>query len=249
MATKILRKLVINRVALVEAGANPEAAILLFKSKDPTPQPEDKEFTDMKIDATKYSKEEKDQLTALLAKGGVTVEADPPTEEVIKGLPEAVRAIVEKAQADAAQAIADAKAAKEAAETATATAQLEKSAREETEFVAKNVDIVKAYPGEVDASTRLLFRVKKAVKTEDYTALETLLKAGNAALAAATGEELGHGNTGRTSGANAFSELKKKAEEIQKAEKIPYSKAFDRACDDNPELVAEYRTDRRTVVQ
>jgi len=246
MATKILRKLAITRVALVEVGSNPQAEILLFKSK--APQPGDKEFTDMKIDATKYSKEEVDQLKALLAKGGVTVEAEPVPEEVLKTLAPEIRAMVEKAQSDATQAIADAKAATDQAKEATATAVLEKAAREESEFVAKSQDIVKAYPGEVDASTRLLYRVKKAIKAEDFTALEVLLKAGNTALAAATGDERGHGQEGQTQG-TAFADLKKKAEDIQKTEKIPFSKAFDRACDENPELVKEYRAERGSSAQ
>lgn len=243
MAAKVLRKLSINRVALVETGSNPGAAIMLFKSKAVTPQPEDKEFTDMKIDSSKYTKEEKEALTALLAKGGVTVEAEPVPEELLKTLAPEIRAMVEKAQTDAAAAVADAKAARESADAATATASLEKAAREETEFVAKSQDIVKAYPGEVDASTRLLFRIKKALKAEDYTALETLLKAGNTALASATGSELGHGQEGRTHG-EAYKELKKKADDLVKSEKMLFSKAFDQVCDENPDLVAEYRSER-----
>lgn len=249
MPTK-LRKLSITRVALVEVGSNPEAAIMLFKSKNVAPQPEDKEFTDMKIDATKYTKEEKEALTALLAKGGVTVEADalPVPEEVLKTLSPEIRAIIDKAQSDAAEAKTAAATAIAQANEATASAALEKGAREETEFVSKSTGILKSYPGENDASTRLLYRVKKAIKPEDYTALEVLLKAGNTALAGAVGTELGHGQEGRTHG-QAFDELKKKAEELQKSEKIPFSKAFDRACDENPELVKEYRTERGSSAQ
>lgn len=242
MAKQVLRKLTINRVALVQTGSNPGAEIMLFKSKKEDPQPEDKEFTDMKIDSSKFTKEEKEQLTALLAKGGVTVEPDPVPEDVLKTLAPEVRAIVEKAQADAAAAKADAAAAKASADAATATATLEKAAREETEFVAKSQDIVKSYPGTAEESTRLLFRVKKAIKPEDFTALETLLKAGNAALAKATGE-IGSNEHGRTHGA-AFEELKKKANELVASEKIPFSKAFDRVCDENPELVSEYRSEK-----
>ncbi len=247
MAAKTLRKMIINRVALVDVGSNPGAAIMLFKSKkeDP-PQPEDKEFTDMKIDSTKYSKEEKEQLTALLAKGGVTVDADGPApEELMKSLAPELRAIVEKAQSDAALAIAAAKVAQEQANEATATAQLEKSAREETEFVAKNTAIVKSFPGDADASARLLHRVKKAVKTEDFTALETLMKSGNEALAKLTNTELGHGEEGRTHG-EAYAELKKKANDYAGEHKMSFSKAFDKVCDDNPALVAEYRDEKKS---
>lgn len=248
MAKNVLRKLSINRVALVARGSNPEAEIMLFKSfkEDTSPQPGEKEFTDMKIDSTKYTKEERESLVALLAKGGVTVEEEKtPTvpDEILKTLSPEVLAIITKANATAEAATASAAAAIEKANQAEAIASLEKSAREETEFVGSNLELVKSFPGTADASARVLHRVKKAVKPEDYAALETLIKAGNAALAKAT-TETGHSEPGTVD--NAYRELDKLAKAKVTSDKMSYAKAFDVVCDEHPELVAQYREERGT---
>lgn len=234
-----LKELSITRVALVPAGSNPLADIVLFKSKPDAPptQPKEPGFMKKHIDTSKLSAAEVTALQALLAKSATDIEdpVTPPTsgeEAIIKALTPEARAILEKAQRTANEA-------REAAESAVATATLEKALREETEFVAANTAIVKAYPGDADKNARLLHRIKKALKPEDYTEAEKLIKAGNAALEQACGETGVNGSD--TSTSNAKEKLAEIAKQLAKDESLRYDIAYEKACANNMDLVRQAR--------
>jgi phosphoribosylamine-glycine ligase len=132
--------------------------------------------------------------------------------------------------------------AREEARTATEAAVLEKTVREESEFIAQHTAVVKAYPGKADDSARLLFRIKKAVKADDYTALEVLIKAGNAALTQ-SGRAIGL-TAPEASASTAAEELRTLATEISKAQHIPFADAYEKACYERQDLVADVRKRR-----
>lgn len=245
MATK-LKNLTITRVALVPAGSNPQADIVLFKSKpgEPPTQPKESVFMKKHIDTSKLSADEVTALNALLTKSATDIAdtpAAPPEPEVpadvMKSLPPAVQAFIQKTQ----KAAEDAQAA---AEKAMATATLEKAAREENEFVAASGAIVKGYPGKADENARLLFTISKKLGAADYAKVETLFKAGAAALAQA--EEVLGDDKDNTPRGNAQMVLKEKAEEIRKANpKLSKNEAYEQACLENMDLVRELRRPRR----
>lgn len=233
-----LKDLSITRVALVPAGSNPMADIVLFKSKPSEPPPQSKESGFMKknIDTSKLNAAELAALETLLNKSATDIvdpAAPPPSEDILKDLPPAVRAIVEKAQTDAADA-------KRVAETATATATLEKALREEGDFVTANTAMVKAYPGDAAANARLLHRIKKALKPEDYVEAEKLIKAGNAALEQACAALGGDGESTTVSGAKE--KLQELAKAIQKEKPgTTFNVAYEEACAANMDLVRQAR--------
>lgn len=235
--SKTLKNLTINRVALVPAGSNPLADVVLIKSKpEVSPQPKEPVFMKKNIDISKLSPEEQATMATLLQKSATDV-ADPApaaaaAEEIIKALPPEAQAILKSAQEQAAQAIAK-------AEEATATALFEKHAREENEFVAQVSPVIKHFPGKTDETARMLHRVKKAVLPADYTALESMLKAGNAALDSATAER---GTTqGGSDSSPDLNELDTMAKALQKEKNLTYSEAYALVLEQNPEKVAQIR--------
>lgn len=245
-----LKNLNIERVALVPAGSNPHADVVLFKSHPEAIHPPKEQAGMLKknIDISKLNPEEAAQMTALLAKSATDVSDPPPApeepseEDILKSLPEAARALVAKAQKTADEATAAAKEATRQAEAATEAAMIEKAAREENEFIAKAVPFLKSYPGTTADSAKLLFRVKKALKDDAaYEALVTLMKAGDAALQSQMEE------TGSTVTATPEADqLSTVAKSIQEKEKISYSDAYAKAMEQHPELVAAARAARQS---
>ena len=238
MAQK-LKNLSITRVALVPAGSNPLADVVLLKKKPEQP----KEPVSMKlkksIDKSKLSTEDQTALDALLQKCSTDLpDAAPGPEDeddkIVKSLPPEAQAILKKAQEDAATARKD-------AERATEIAVMEKSLREEHDGVLALTPLVKAFPGDNKANATLMYRVKKALKEADFTALETLIKAGAAALASVTAE-IGVVGAGVESSIGA--ELTELAKKRQVEKGIPYSDAYSEIITENAEKVAQLRKEQ-----
>lgn len=169
-------------------------------------------------------------------------------EKVMKSVAPEVRAIIEKAEKAAADAQAAASKAQKDATDAQATATLEKSVREESEFAKTAEPIVKNLPGKADENGRLLHRIKKALEAhgakEDFAKLEAIIKAGNEGVAKAM--EVSGVETLTAQFGKAYDQLKSKAEELVKGDsKLTFAKAFDRVCRQEPELVNEYRKDKK----
>jgi hypothetical protein len=100
--------------------------------------------------------------------------------------------------------------------------------------------MVKAFPGKVEDTADLLFRIRKTIKPEDFTALEAILKASQAALESLTQER---GTTAATSSSEA-DELMVKARALADEKKISFSEAYSQVMTANPELVAAMRRRR-----
>lgn len=236
---KKLTNLQITRVALVGAGSNPHADVVLIKSAPVPPQStQTKEPVAMKknIDISKLSPEEQASMVALLAKSATDLVDPAPVEvtgeeAIIKSLPPEAQAILKAAKDRADEAVVKA----EAAQTAAA---VEKALREESAFVTKNAPIIKSFPGESNVNAALMYRISKAVAPADYAALEVLLKAGNSALAS-MGDEIGNSHDAPESG--GMSEIAKAAKALQVEKGIPYSQALEETMQAKPELVQKMR--------
>ena len=126
MATR-LKNLTVDRVDLVDAGANPDAHVVLFKrdgiipeAPEPAHTEESNVATDVQknldeatarvseLEATIAALDEMDNDTLAALRGIEVVKADPQ-EEVLKGLPEDVRKRLEDSEAKIAKMEADAR--------------------------------------------------------------------------------------------------------------------------------------------
>lgn len=136
--------------------------------------------------------------------------------ETMKSMPENVRVLFEKMRTQKEAAEAELRKAKEAEQTA--------------EAVAKAKEL-KAIPVEQD---KLVSIIKKA----DTDVLD-LLTAVNAAIEGTVLGEVGKSNPGST-GADAWSKIEAKADEVAKRDNITKAKAISVVIKENPDLYKEY---------
>lgn len=257
---KVLRRVVIRKVDLCRMGANPEADIKLFKSRDiapevpptviekenPTvPKPSkpvdtaDPAAVQVYIDALEKSLTGAETELTELKKERELASATP--EDLLKSLPEShpIRKMVEKAVAD--KTASDAK----LAET---NEKLEKSAQQ-AEFVALSKSIETNFsklPGTVEALAKMFQEAKAVLTAASYEVMETVMKAGNAAIAKAT-EELGGNRPVSTSG-SALDELNRRADAMVES-KVAKTRpdAMQKVAEADPALYARYKEEKRTV--
>jgi hypothetical protein len=241
----LILDLEVDRVDLVDEGANSAAFIQLYKRKETgiimtleeviaKMKPEhasvitdaiEKAKTDTKADMqkqvddlTEEVKKAKDSLDAEVKKGKP---AEPDFEEVMKGLDPAVQEVFKsmKAQKDAAEAVA-----KQAAEE-----------KITNEAVVKAKEL-KSLPVE----EAKLVEIMKSVTPE----IHEILKAANSAIEENVSfEEVGKskGNNDFTVDANeAWGKIEKAAEKIAEEQKISKAKAITQAVKENPELYRKY---------
>lgn len=257
--TYLLEDLVINRVDLVDEGANSASFIELYKRKERSDT--------MELDAIieKLSKEHavvvqaeidkltgeitkaKDDLVTVSAEHSVTKEALAKAEENLKAKGEELTETktelqtlkdeanpedeVMKSMPEAAKVLfAKMKAQKEAAEEAMRTA---KDAEVNAEAVAKAVEL-KALPIEQE---KLISVLKGADK-----GLIELLTTINAAVDATLLGEVGKNKAGgvASSSEEAWTKIEAKATDIAKAKGISKAKAISDAVNQNPDLYKEY---------
>lgn len=178
---------------------------------------------DMKIDKSKLTAEELAQLEAIEKKAGVTEDpapaaTDPAAEgdDIYKGLHPAVAAELKelRKRADAAE-------------------------ERELQNVAKKYEILGKKPDE-------LVKTLKSLKSNGGTAYDDMIGILDASLAAVEKSgafrEIGKSGSGTP---DAWAQIEKHADEILKAAPtMTRAQAIDKACDQHPELVAEYEQNR-----
>ena len=244
MVPNLLIDLVVDRVDLVDEGANSAAFIKLYKRKEMETgmdfseiisklKPEHAEVIQAELAKAKaevpeeIAKELSDTKKALeeskaeLEKFKEEVKkSKEPTqeenfEEVLKNLDPAVQKVFKSLQAQ-----------KEAAEQIAKQLQEQK---EEEEAIAK-ARALKVLPVEEEK----LVQVVKGVSDDVYEILKSVAKV---LEESDIFEEIGKSNAGTT---DAWSRIEKKAEEIAKRDGITLEKAISVVINENPELYREY---------
>lgn len=162
-------------------------------------------------------------------------------EEVLKTLPKHVQSIVAKQNARLRRVM---KTAREAAEMAT----VEKDRRESLEFVEKAKKDVPSLPGTPEEKGDLLKAIfsGKPLETKVAKAIVKLLKAGDAAVKSLLMSETGSRRARTEEEEDAVSALREKQDEIMKADKkLTKEQAFEKACQDNPDLFIQYKVEKK----
>lgn len=253
MATK-LKKLEITKVDLCRAGADPDADILIFKSRDhdtPPAAPITNKENRMskkvaKIDLATAKPEE----IAEYAKSLETQVAEQ--EEVIKAFPPKKKTDDDEDP--------DAEAAKKAVAKRLDDQQIEikkvndKNAELEAEIKkvrvsAETVELRKTVeadmpkvPGTVDEVVKMLHEAKTGVSAESYIVLTKALKAGSEAIAKAS-VEIGSGGSTTNS---AFEEITKRADQMVADGKAKTrAEAITEVAKSMPELYARYKDEKK----
>jgi hypothetical protein len=248
---KIIVDLEVDRVDLVDEGANSEAYIRLYKRKEHEPtmnleeilakmKPEHVEVVRAAITAaaetnsTELAKAKED-LTASEAKLA-KVEADlhVAKEEVAKSKPKAAdefEEILKSASPEVAAFMKTMKVQKDLAEEAARVA-IEKARNDEVVAKAKTLTNL---PVEQDALVTIL----KGASTEVLELLEKANSAIETSLLTEVGKSKGNAPSGL--GANAaWGKLEKRASEIAARDKITVEKAMGVAMREHPDLYKEY---------
>ena len=244
MVPNLLIDLVVDRVDLVDEGANSAAFIKLYKRKEMETgmdfseiisklKPEHAEVIQAELAKAKAevpeeiakelsdTKAELETVKAELEKFKEEVKkSKEPTqeenfEEVLKNLDPAVQKVFKSLQAQ-----------KEAAEQ---LAKQLKEQKEEEEAIAK-ARALKVLPVEEEK----LVQVVKGVSDDVYEILKSVAKV---LEESDIFEEIGKSNAGTT---DAWSRIEKKAEEIAKRDGITLEKAISVVINENPELYREY---------
>lgn len=238
--------LVVDRVDLVDEGANSAAFIKLYKRKEmeirmdfneviSKLKPEHAEIIQAELEKVKkevpeeVSKELDDAKKEIVAKNTELEEAKKEVnkakepaegesfEEVIKSLDPAVQKVFKSLQTQ-----------KEAAEQ---VAKQLNEQKEEEEAIEK-AKALKAIPVEEER----LVQVVKGVSDEVY---EILKSAARVLDESEIFEEVGKGKGG-TGSTDAWSKIEKKAEEVAKRDNITVEKATSIVINENPEMYKEY---------
>lgn len=232
---KRLRDLRVHKVALVPAGANPDAFVVLFKAKDTPPQP-----GAIPPQEEKPVKKIQDMTQEELVAYATELEkSKAPVEEPKPEVPEAVQKMLDAQTEEIKKATARAEAAENAA-------KVEKEARERAEFVVVAKATIPHLPGQDVAKGHLLYEISKGVAKDTYDALITLLKAGEEATVKALNEI---GNDEGSITGSAFEKIETLAKALVKDGKADtLAKAVDLVAQQNPELYQEYRAENRRRV-
>ncbi len=246
MVPNLLMDLVVDRIDLVDEGANSAAFIKLYKRKEMETnmdfneiisklKPEYAEIIQAEIDKAKAevpvevaaelsdtkealekSKAELEKIKEEVKKSKEPVQEEN-FEEVLKSLDPAVQKVFKSLQAQ-----------KEAAE------QVAKQLTEqkEEEEAIKKAKALKALPVEEDK----LVQVVKGISDDVY---EILKSAAKVLEESEIFEEIGKGKGGAGS-TDAWTKIEKKADEIAKRDGITKEKAIGVVINENPELYKEY---------
>lgn len=242
----LLEDLVIDRVDLVDEGANSAAFIELYKRKERSATMDIKEIlSKMKPEHSAVIQAELDKLSGEVTKAKedlaiVTTECNTAKQDLAKAKEDlkAANEGKEKAAFDEEEILKSIPAAahamfikmrtqKEAAEEEVRKA---KEAEAQAEAVAKAAEL-KALPIETDK----LVDVLKNCSAEMVDVLTTI----NAAVEGTVLNEVGKSNAG-SKGADAWSKIEAKADEIAKRDNVTKQKAVSITIKENPELYKEY---------
>lgn len=262
-----LEKLLIDRVDLVDDGANPDASILLFKRDQGDDMADDKAKDDdvqkagKAISAARMArlKSLRDELASLIAdaqgdkmadedkdKDDVGKAKDAAEDPVVKAKFEAFQKQIDDLKAQADDAIAKAAAAKAEADAAVAKAAQEVEKRERADFAKRATDDLSHLPGSADDKGNLLYTLSKKLDDAEFKAIDTMLKAANeAAKTGKVTEEVG--KSGKApAGDSAFAKMKTLAAElVAKGTAKTEADAIAVVAQTNPELYAEHLADMK----
>lgn len=252
----LLEDLVVDRVDLVDEGANSEAFISLYKRKEHSQmsiaeilekmKPEHATLIQGEIDTlTKAAATSKDEINTLKAEKDTLSEELTETKEALetanddlakakselessKGSGE--EDVLKSMPAEARALFEKMKAQKDAAEEAIRKAKEE----EETAKAIAKAAKLKAIPVEQDK----LAEVLKGCSTELFDVLETISNT----LEETSLTEVGKSRAGSatSSSKEAWNKIEEKASEIAKSRKISIAKAVSVAVEENPDLYKEY---------
>jgi len=190
----------------------------------------------MQIDRSKLTEEEGAYLDTLEAQVAKAANAPPAEEDVTKGLPDAVKKILDEQRVEIVKAT-------ERAIAAEAAARVEKDARERAEVVKMAETDLSSLLGTAVEKGTLLHGVRNVVTKEQYDALVTMLKAANAASAAVT-VPAGTDDTGTMT--TAYQKMEGLAKDlVSKGTAKTMATAMDLVAQQNPELWKEYRQETR----
>lgn len=223
-----LSDLIVDRVDLVDAGANSAAFITLYKRKEQTNamtfeevvaklSPE--EATAIAAQVSLFEKRATDAEDALRVAKAAEKPAGTTDEEVLKGLPEEARNLLTKMKQQ-----------KELAEEAL---RKSKEAEETAEAVAKAAKL-KALPVQQDVLVELI----KKSPAELVDTLESIAKAMESTVLTELGKS-SHEH-GSTTSEEAWSKIDAKADAIAKSKSITKQKAIAQVINDDPALYKEY---------
>lgn len=259
----VLTDLVIDRVDLVDEGANSAAFIELYKRKETRDPMDVKEIlSKMKPEHAEVLQQAFDAKDADLSKAHADLEvanqslADKDVElgaanealakantelETLKAAPKATAETGDseeellKSMPEGARAVFEKmRAQKEAAE-----AEVRKAAEREAEAAAvAKAASMKAIPVEQEKLVGIL----KSCTPEVAELLETISKAIETTVLDEVGKNRGNGaaDVVTSTSDDAWNKLEKKAEEIAKRDSVTKEKAIAKALDENPELYREY---------
>lgn len=242
-----LKGLEITKVALVDAGANPDAHIMLFKHEDGDPAASEKT-----VDAPEAHEPVNKEVAPVADNPETTPEAD------LTALQDAIDTAVAKALADHDAALAEL-ATPDAAETedpiAKALADMPEPVRKRFEEQEAEIAKARATAEKLEKAARdsRFADEAKAVSLTavDAATLDEIEKAAPAAYeklakALATAQERLEksdlfrelGSNGDAAGDTPADQLDAIAKKLAADENLPYTEAYRRACDQNRELAA-----------
>jgi len=191
------------------------------------------------IDRAKLSPEETARLDELEA----LAKQHEPEPEPEPELPDTVR----KELADQKEAIAKKDAENEALrqEIAKRDEDIAKAA-----FIKAEAGTIPALPGTADEKGAVLYTLSKALAKEDYDKVVTLLKAGDAAVAAAVAATAEVGTTVALTGETPLDQITELAKaKVEKGEAKSLALAIDLVTREHPELASAHLSKRGTVVE
>lgn len=260
-----LEKLLIDRVDLVDDGANPDASILLFKRNggddmaDDTAKDDDVQKAGKAISTARMArlKSLRDELASLIAdaqgdkmedkdKDDVGKAKDAAEDPVVKARFEAFQKQIDDLKTQADDAIAKANKAQAEADAAVAKAAQEVERRERADFAKRAGDDLANLPGSVDDKGNLLYSLSKKLDEAEFKAVDTMLKAANeAARTGKVTEEVGKGGKA-PAGDSAFAKMKALAADlVTKGTAKTEADAIVAVAQTNPELYAEHLQDMK----
>lgn len=265
--SKILRKLRITKVDLCRAGANPDADILLFKSRDlddtPAPTPTPKEDSAVKktmaTKPTDLATATPDEIAKYVSDLETTITAQEAELEKAKK-PEPTKKVEEDCDGDAEEDMMmkslPEPIRKMVEQTLQKAADAQKTADEAKEQLRKAQDVAELaviqkkveaefshVPGTTEELAKMLQEAEHTLTSQSFTVLTKALKAGSEAIAKAT-REVGSGKSATTT--SAIDEIHKRADELVTSRVCKTRpEAIAKVAGEDPELYTRYKAEQR----
>lgn len=269
MPTK-LRNLVINRVDLVDVGANLDmetgdgAHVLLWKrhdgdlpqsdpEPDPEPEPEDTDMPDIEKVGRKIAGKRRARLEAALAELQAVLaeteveeaDAEPTSKRQEETVDDITKGLPEDVAKRMEQLEKRAQEAESAAAAAQEVAKAERDARLRIGFVEKIKGFARL-PLDPEKDADLLKKMAESLTTEEYARVEEILRSADAALEkSAAFEAIGSGKTPAVSG-SAYAAIEAEAKAlVEKGTAKNLPEGISQVALAKPELYAKHLAEMR----